>query len=142
MGAVRDTQIQFSRLRENRHWSVEAAVEQRIIKLVRKAELLRTVEEVNESFNDIRLVIDKFPLHDWGLVFDVRDARAAESQEIEDAFLANRKRIYAPFRRQSVLVASAAGVMQVRRMLSRAPDPKIGVFSDEHDAYAWAMGAT
>lgn len=138
MSAVPDTRIDFSRLRDTDHWSVEAAIDERVIRLVRKAVPLDSVAAVNASFQEVHEVVDKFPLRTWGLVFDMRDARPAHDPDIENAFRENRKRMYAPFARQAVLLATAAGVMQVRRMLAKAPDPKIGVFSEEHEAYAWA----
>lgn len=138
MSAVPNTTVEFTRLRDTDHWSVEAAIDEKLMKLVRKAEPMGSIGDVNRSFDEIQDVISKFPVRSWGLVFDMREARPAQSPEIEDAFRENRKRIYGAFRRQAVLLQTAAGVMQVRRMLQQAPDPKIGVFSDADEALDWA----
>lgn len=132
--------ITFTQLRETEYWSIEAAVEHKIIKLVRSSQPMSTQAEVKEAFEGVLGVISMFPLHSWGLVLDMRKTRPAATLHLEDAIRQNRKKVSARFRRHATLLGTAAGVMQARRMLKKEPDPKINIFTEDAKAYAWAMG--
>jgi hypothetical protein len=129
--------IEFETLHQTQHWDVQVAYRARIIRLQRTEVPFSSVQEVNDSFAEINRQMDRFPLRSWGLLFDVRRLRPIHDTDIEKAFRENRRSAYEPFARYGVLVATAAGQMQVRRMLKETPDPRIEVFLDESAAVEW-----
>lgn len=135
MGAA--VEILFLTILTTEYWEVDMASGPRIIRLRRTEQALRSVEAVNEAFASLNVVLERIPQRTWGLLFDVRRARPAHNKEIEKAFRENRSRCYRAFGRFGVLVGTAAGVMQVRRMLRETPDARICVFCDEEEAFRW-----
>lgn len=132
--------IQFTVLRELEHWAVSVAIERKIARLVRTEAPHRSVTEVQQSFADVARIVGKFPTRSWGLVQDMRATRPAGTLEIERAIRKNRQEVTALFARHAILFRTAAGMMQAKRMLREVPEPKIELFLDEADAFAWALG--
>jgi len=125
---------------ETPHWKVSRNAALRVIFLERLRERLTGVAEVDQSFDAVRRIFGMAPLNAWGIVFDMRQAIPSGDAAIEDAFRRNRQHLIKPFAKMAILLAGAVGVLQVQRMMKDAPDPRIGVFSDEESAMKWAAG--
>lgn len=121
------------------HWAVDVDVSHRVVRLVRSSVPIHSPNEVSLSFYLMREALEHLDLHDWGLILDIRAAKPSRDPEIEEAFRQNRKRFKAPFDRMAILLGTAIGVLQVRRMIEEAPDPTIRLVSEPDDAMEWAQ---
>ena len=134
--------LRFTRQLETAHWGLDVAPNKRILRLVRSWEPLTSAEQVHQSFLQPNQVIHRFPGRYWGLLFDMRLGRPAHAPEVEEAFRENHQRNYRMIARIGVLVGSAAGLLQMRRLLIEAPDPRVRGFDHEPQALDWVSAKT
>lgn len=99
------------------------------------------------SFNAIDVVVmlrGVTPLMDdpahWGVLFDSREAIGRSDSDFEHESRRMRTYLLETFARLAILVRSAAGVMQVRRLSTKLHDERLGVFRDPARARAFAAG--
>lgn len=119
-------------------WTVKAQAEQQVVSLIRSSHRVSGAQEVTQSFNEIREALAERDVDGWGLLIDMRQAIPSQDPEIEDAFRRNRKVLKRRFSRLAILLRSATGVLQVQRMLKKAPDDTIRVYNAPEAAARWA----
>jgi hypothetical protein len=117
---------------------VEADDGKRVVSLIRSGEKITSPDHVDASFREMQAALESFDLDGWGLLIDMRGARPSQDPAIENAFRENRKRFKEPFARLSILLKSMAGVLQVQRMMQKAPDDTVRVFNEHDEAMSWA----
>jgi hypothetical protein len=125
----------------SKHFVVTVDEERRILWRARTAAPFESIEEVHAAYAVLLEALR--PLHRplYGQLVDARDAPPRNDPAFESVVTSHHKELYASFRASSVLVKTAAGRLQVRRMLDAS---KIGapVFLDETAALAYLTSAS
>src|SRR5688500_14060214 len=76
----------------------------------------------------------------WGVVFDVRRAPSRSDPRLEAMLRPRGERLFAAFARWAVVVRTAAGRLQLRRVVESHGGSRT-VFDDLDEALTWAAGA-
>ena len=100
-----------------------------------RADDLETLRDENRAI--IALFDDSW--RSWGIVVDMREARARNDESFEEAMKPLRKAVNTHFARVAVLLSSAVGVLQVER-LQASETARSRAMRDEDEAIAFARG--
>lgn len=123
----------------NRYASLD--LDQSVVRYVRNSEPFATVEDLRQSHGDISRALDRLGRARYALLVDLREARGANSGAMDQAMAQERRRLLSGFSRVSLLVKSAAGLLQVQRNLRDDGIAGRVFLDDERAALAFARGA-
>jgi serine/threonine-protein kinase len=122
----------------NDYWLMQVDDASRVVHLRRNTVAFESIDTLIVQNQDVIARIR--PYHaDWGVVVDMRLAPARNDAEFEDAMRYLRKELNRRFARISVLVSSAAGMLQVTR-LDRSDGKPTFVTQSEEAAVQFARG--
>jgi len=120
----------------SKHFVVTIDEERHILRRARTSAPFESMEEVQAAY---AALLDALrPLHRplYGQLIDAREAPPRNDAAFESVVTSHHKDLYAGFRCSAVLVKTAAGRLQVRRMLD-ASRIEAHVFLDETAALAY-----
>lgn len=114
----------------SKHFVVTVDEERRILRRARTAAPFESLEEVQTAYAALLQAL--LPLHRplYGQLIDARDAPPRNDPAFESVVTSHHEALYTGFRASAVLVKTAAGRLQVRRMLG-ASGIEPHVFLDE-----------
>jgi hypothetical protein len=123
---------------QSRYWSMHESVPIQVVFLRRTAAVIESTALLEEENHAVIATLR--PEHaGWGVVVDMREAPARNDMDFERAMRFLRQELSRRFARISVLVKSAAGVLQVTR-IDRGDGTQTYVTRSEPDATAFAKG--
>lgn len=122
-----------------KHFVVTLDEPARLVRRVRTEERFDSLAELEATYDELVRVLDSVDRTRYAQLVDARLSPARNDDAFEAAVARYHDALYRDFRGVAVLVKSAVGRLQVRRMLdsSRIEAP---VFSDEDEALAY-LGA-
>lgn len=122
-----------------RHFHVDVDADARLVRATRTALPFAAVDEMQRAHKELLRAVA--PFSDHGLLLDVRLGPARSDPEYETGLASLRRQITERFPRVAILVRSAAGGLQARR-LARADGVTMRIFQDEDAALKYLTPPT
>jgi hypothetical protein len=122
-------------LLDDPHFLVTLSEELHLVRRARTAQRFETLAELEGSYAALFAVFDALDCARYGQLVDARRSPPRNDPEFEEAVSRKHDRLFRGFRASVVLVQSAVGRLQVRRMLEASGVP-VPVFTDEAEALA------
>jgi hypothetical protein len=122
-------------LLRGRHFHVTVDDAVRIVRRVRTAERFASLEELETAYQELLAALDTLDRPRYAQLVDARQSPPRNDPAFEAAVTRHHDALYAGFRAAAVLVQTAAGRLQVRRMLD-VSGVGAPVFTDEAAALA------
>jgi hypothetical protein len=119
------------------HVTISREPGQSFIRLVRTAEPIRSLADVEVAESVLERAAPKAERAKMGLLMDVREAPMRNDPEFERTIAPRVARLGAGFGRTAVLVRSAIGKLQVARQSRDVTGSAIATFDDENEAVAF-----
>ena len=114
--------------------------ETRVLRRARSAEPFASAADIEAEYDELVRVLDQVDRARYTQLVDARSAPPRNDPAFESAVARHHKALYGGFLASAVLVQSAVGKLQVKRMLE-ASGVKAGVFSDEDEAMEYLAAA-
>lgn len=113
-----------------------------VVRFVRTTQSLPELPVLRARMLEMMHILGRVPRARLGLLVDARQAIGRSDDDFEAVMSELRPRLFAEFRRISVLVKSAVGRLQVQR-LARTDGivDRLLVTGDEAEALAWVRGS-
>ena len=127
-------------LLRTKHSLVTLDEETRVLRRARTAEQFASVAEVDAEYAELVRVMDRVDRSRYAQLVDVRSAPPRNDSQFEAAVERHHVALYRGFRASAVLVHSAVGKLQVKRMFEESGVPG-RVFNDEAQAMAYLAEA-
>jgi hypothetical protein len=124
------THLSMREILRNKHFIVVVDEAARVVRRTRTEARFESMEELAAAYDELLRVLDSVHRASFGQLVDARPAPPRNDPAFEAAVARYHPRLYAGFRATAVLVQSAAGRLQVRRMLD-ASGVESPVFVDE-----------
>lgn len=118
-------------------WEMRVDADRELVWLTRTEAPVGSIDELRAANQDVILAMRPQHLR-WGLVVDMRRAPARNDPEFEAAMRPLREAVERRYARTALLLASAAGVLQVQR-LARQEGAGTFVTTDEREAVRFAL---
>ena len=123
----------FERIDSNEHLEIGADPDRQIVLLVRKRTSMVSAVEIERMLRSASLTLGE--PSGWSILFDTRLAVGRGGPEFEAEAARLREYMLGDYRRVAVLVRSAIGEMQVKRLLDSKQ--RMQVFRELDDALAF-----
>ena len=128
-------------LLRSKHFLVMIDDDARILWRARTAERFGSIEELEEAYGELLGTLARLDRPTLGQVIDARQAPPRNDPEFEAAVTRHHAELYRHFRATAVIVRTAAGRLQVKRMLEASGILAL-VCVKEDDALAYLRGTT
>jgi hypothetical protein len=115
------------------HYVVTVDDDARLVRRVRTEERFSSIDELVSTYETLLSALDAIDRPRFAQLIDARLSPPRNDPAFEEVVSRYHDRLYRGFRRVAVLVRSAAGRLQVRRMLDSS-GIEAPVFSDEDEA--------
>ena len=126
---------------ENDCYCVEADAEAQLVTLTRRRRPFVSAQDAEGACAPVNAALDALRRAQHRLLVDSREAAPRNDAAYEDWFAPHRKSLLSGFARTAVLVKSAVGVLQSRRLVQQdRGDAKI--FTDPESAIAYLMACS
>jgi hypothetical protein len=109
----------------------------RIVRRVRTAEPFTSLASLKAEYDGLLAAMESTYRGRYAQLVDVRLAPPRNDPEFEKVITPLHPRLYAGFCASAVLVQTAAGRLQLRRMLATLPGGEVPVFLDEGEAMGY-----
>jgi hypothetical protein len=131
--------VEMDELLSSRYFSVRVDPVRRVVVLRRLPDPFTVLQQLESCFTAVHVALGSIDRGTHALLIDSRDGPARNDPEFEKAFEPHRKRCIAGFARAAVLVRTASGRLQARR-LGRSGGFDLNVFEDEEAALKYLTG--
>ena len=121
-----------------RHFHVDVDAGASLVRATRTAQAFASVDEMQRAHKELLRTVA--PFGEYGLLLDVRLGPARSDPEYEQGLASLRRQITERFARVAILVKSAVGGLQARR-LAREDGVTMRIFQDEAAALEYLAGA-
>jgi hypothetical protein len=121
-----------------RHFHVDVDGGASLVRATRTAQPFASVDEMQRAHKELLRTVA--PFGEYGLLLDVRLGPARSDPEYEQGLASLRRQITERFARVAILVKSAVGGLQARR-LAREDGVTMRIFQDEAAALEYLAGA-
>jgi hypothetical protein len=111
----------------------------RVVRRARTKERFESMAEVESAYAELLRVLRSIDRPEYAQLIDARAAPPRNDPEFEAVVTRHHEELYEGFRRSAVLVQSAAGKLQVRRMLEGS-GVEAPVFTEEEAALVYLQG--
>jgi hypothetical protein len=122
----------------SRHFQVDVDGSAGLVRATRTAQPFASVDEMQRAHKELLRAVA--PFGEYGLLLDVRLGPARSDPEYEQGLASLRRQITERFPRVAILVKSAVGGLQARR-LAREDGVTMRIFQDEAAALEYLAGA-
>lgn len=128
---------------ENPYVTVSLDEERRFVVYRRTERTFDSIADAEQAFDALVAGLDKLDGTERGLLMDLRDGPARNDPQFEAMVLKYRRLLGARFRRRAVLVKTAAGMLQLRRLERQhgSASVHVDVFLHEHLAIEFLMAS-
>jgi hypothetical protein len=126
-------------LLRTKHFVLTVDEEHQVIRRTRTAERFASLDELHEAYADLLRALDAIDRVHYAQLIDAREAPPRNDPEFEAAVTRMHTSLYRDFRRSAVLVHTAVGKLQVKRMLD-ASGVDAPAFTDEEAALLYLQG--
>ena len=126
-------------LLRSKHFVVTLDEESHLLRRARTHERFASLEELETAYAELLQVMRSIDRAQYAQLIDARAAPPRNDPEFEAVVTRHHGELYEGFRRAAVLVQSAVGKLQVRRMLDRS-GVEAPVFSEEEAALVYLQG--
>jgi hypothetical protein len=123
-------------LYDARHYRLELRPDGRTLILVRTPHPFVSQEDVEAGCTPVQLLLDQIGRGRHKLLLDTRDAIANNDPVFESWFAAHRRRMVMGFRRTALVVKTAVGGLQNRRLVQHDGTP-VAIFSSLDAAFGY-----
>lgn len=123
----------MQRIFENKYWTMDRLRPALVLRVRRTDEAYASVEDVKASFTELDRSMSSYNRRLFSLLVDLRSAPKRNDPEYEKAAAQEPVILSRDFIRVAVLVATAAGQLQVGRII-RMSGIKMRLFDDEAEA--------
>jgi hypothetical protein len=124
-------------LLQNRFVRVERWPSRGLVRVIRSAEPIVALTEVDEAWGGVLLALDDVGAGDKRMLIDMRRAPGRNDDAYERSVARYRAETVARFDQVAVLVRSMPGQLQVQRHAKEDGLSKVRVFNSEAHALAW-----
>jgi len=121
------------------HFILSADETALIVTRTRTAQRFASLEELAAEYDGVVQALDRVDRAVYALLIDLRLAPPRNDEAFEAAVTRYQAPLYDRFRRVAVVVATAAGRLQLRRFLADSR-PDAGLFTDMDEATAFLRG--
>ena len=104
-------------LHDGRHYRVEILPGAKTVLLVRSPYPFVSPDDVDAGCTPVQLILDKLGRSGYNVLVDTRHATANNDPVYESWFEAHRKRMVQGFRRAAIVIRTAVGGLQTRRLI-------------------------
>jgi hypothetical protein len=126
-------------LLRSKHFLVTLDEGNRLLRRARTHERFESMEEVESAYAELLRVLRSIDRPEYAQLIDARAAPPRNDPAFEAVVTRHHVELYDGFRRAAVLVQSAAGRLQVRRMLEGS-GVDAPVFTEEEAALVYLQG--
>lgn len=123
-------------LHDGRHYRVEILPGAKTVLLVRSPYPFVSPDDVDAGCTPVQLILDKLGRSRYNVLVDTRHATANNDPVYESWFEAHRKRMVQGFRRAAIVIRTAVGGLQTRRLVQHDASPVV-LFTSMDDAIAY-----
>lgn len=123
-------------LYDARHYRLELRPDGRTLILIRTAQPFVSQDDVEAGCTPVQLLLDQIGRGRHKLLLDTRDAVANNDPVFEEWFAAHRRRMVLGFRRTALVVKTAVGGLQNRRLVQH-DGTSVAIFSSMDAAFTY-----
>jgi hypothetical protein len=139
IGAVLRSRAMRDLMRTSRY-AVTVDEGARVVRRVRSAEPFASLGQLEADYAELVRVMDLVDRARYALLVDVRAAPPRNDPQFEAAVERHHEALYRGFRASAILVQSAVGRLQLKRMFDES-GVKVRVFADEGEALRYLADA-
>ena len=127
--------MEFREILKNRYVLLAAATREHVLRFTRTENPVRFEEDGDALFQEVSDALIPFDTKRWAMLIDVRAAPSRNDPEFETAVSKWQMGLFRRFDRTAVVVRTAAGRLQIKRMTERS-GRVAAIFLDESLALA------
>jgi hypothetical protein len=133
--------MEFREFLKNRYVHLDIAEREHVLRFTRTENATRFDDDADKLFQEVSDALSRFDPKRWAMLIDVRLAPSNNDPEFESYIAKWQMALFRRFDRTVVLVRTAAGRLQIKRMSERS-GRTAAIFLDESEALAHLRDST